>query len=106
MTPILPGYDPSLEMGSKSHTTIIVPTREARICLLIRQLLILEPAVLYAPIIFNDFLDPDRHLLCRSSNGNFFLASRTLKIQNKVSESPWQCQETFAIPFPKYFQRL
>ncbi|GBO17538.1 hypothetical protein AVEN_219698-1 [Araneus ventricosus] len=40
--PILPGYDPSSEMGPKSHTTITVSTKAARTCLLIRQLLIRE----------------------------------------------------------------
>ncbi|GBM23574.1 hypothetical protein AVEN_196649-1 [Araneus ventricosus] len=44
-TPVLPGYDPSSQIGPKSHTTIIVPIREARSCLLIRQLLIRELAV-------------------------------------------------------------
>ncbi|GBM06310.1 hypothetical protein AVEN_208992-1 [Araneus ventricosus] len=38
-------YDPSLVMGQKSNTTIIVPTREARPRLLIRQLLNRELAV-------------------------------------------------------------
>ncbi|GBL96389.1 hypothetical protein AVEN_43710-1 [Araneus ventricosus] len=32
--PVLPGYDPSSEMGPKSHTTITAPTREARTRLL------------------------------------------------------------------------
>ncbi|GBL92890.1 hypothetical protein AVEN_54554-1 [Araneus ventricosus] len=40
--PIVPGYDPSSEMGPKSHTTITAYTKEARACLLIRQLLIRE----------------------------------------------------------------
>ncbi|GBM37403.1 hypothetical protein AVEN_28353-1 [Araneus ventricosus] len=39
---ILPGYDPSSEMGNKSHTTITVPTKGASTCLLMRQLLIRE----------------------------------------------------------------
>ncbi|GBO26721.1 hypothetical protein AVEN_238191-1 [Araneus ventricosus] len=41
-SPILPGYDPSSEMGPKSHITITVFTKGARTCLLIRQLLIRE----------------------------------------------------------------
>ncbi|GBM98529.1 hypothetical protein AVEN_53821-1 [Araneus ventricosus] len=40
--PILPGYDPSSEVGPKSHTTITASTKGARTCLLIRQLLIRE----------------------------------------------------------------
>ncbi|GBL79400.1 hypothetical protein AVEN_92585-1 [Araneus ventricosus] len=43
--PVLPGYYPSSEMGSKSHNTIIIPTREARTRLLILRLLIRELAV-------------------------------------------------------------
>ncbi|GBL98045.1 hypothetical protein AVEN_107690-1, partial [Araneus ventricosus] len=43
--PVLPGYDPSLEVGPKSHTTIIVPSGLTRACLLIRQPLIRELAV-------------------------------------------------------------
>ncbi|GBN88986.1 hypothetical protein AVEN_173424-1 [Araneus ventricosus] len=43
--PVLPRYDLSSEMGPKSHTTIIVPIREARTCLPIRQLFIRELAV-------------------------------------------------------------
>ncbi|GBO39246.1 hypothetical protein AVEN_264619-1 [Araneus ventricosus] len=42
---ILPGYYLSSEMVPKSHTTVIVPIREARTCLLIRQLLIRELVV-------------------------------------------------------------
>ncbi|GBO05654.1 hypothetical protein AVEN_172526-1 [Araneus ventricosus] len=42
--PILPGYDPSSEMGPKNHTT-----KGARTCLLIRQLLI--RGLLHAGII-------------------------------------------------------
>ncbi|GBN18290.1 hypothetical protein AVEN_166926-1 [Araneus ventricosus] len=54
--PVLPGYDPSSEMGHKSHTTITVPTSEAKTCLLIRQLLIRElavPSVHEQPLISN-----------------------------------------------------
>ncbi|GBO11436.1 hypothetical protein AVEN_25178-1 [Araneus ventricosus] len=40
--PILPGCDPSSEVGPKSHTTITASTKGARTCLLIRQLLIRE----------------------------------------------------------------
>ncbi|GBM17998.1 hypothetical protein AVEN_238394-1 [Araneus ventricosus] len=40
--PILPGYDPSSEVGPKSHSTITASTKGARTCLLIRQLLIRE----------------------------------------------------------------
>ncbi|GBM72500.1 hypothetical protein AVEN_218127-1 [Araneus ventricosus] len=43
--PVLSGYDPSLEMGPKSHIAITLPIGEARTCLLIRQLLIREFAV-------------------------------------------------------------
>ncbi|GBM17713.1 hypothetical protein AVEN_56033-1 [Araneus ventricosus] len=43
--PLLSGYDPSSEMGPESHTTITIPTREARIRLLIRWLLNRELAV-------------------------------------------------------------
>ncbi|GBN49778.1 hypothetical protein AVEN_74069-1 [Araneus ventricosus] len=43
--PVLPGYDLSSEMDPKSHTTIIVPSREARASLLIRLILIRELAV-------------------------------------------------------------
>ncbi|GBN67601.1 hypothetical protein AVEN_105655-1 [Araneus ventricosus] len=39
-SPVLPGYDPSSEMGPKNHTTISVPTGETRTHLPIRRLLI------------------------------------------------------------------
>ncbi|GBL94320.1 hypothetical protein AVEN_16834-1 [Araneus ventricosus] len=43
--PVLTAHYPSSEMSPKSHTTTTVPTREARTCLLIRQLFIRELAV-------------------------------------------------------------
>ncbi|GBN59862.1 hypothetical protein AVEN_7899-1 [Araneus ventricosus] len=43
--PVLPGYDLSSEVGPKRPTAIIVPSGEARTCLLILQLLIRELAV-------------------------------------------------------------
>ncbi|GBM48118.1 hypothetical protein AVEN_116834-1 [Araneus ventricosus] len=43
--PVLQGYDLSSEMDPKRHTTIIAPTREVRIFLLIRQVLIRCPPV-------------------------------------------------------------
>ncbi|GBN04223.1 hypothetical protein AVEN_117709-1 [Araneus ventricosus] len=43
--PALPGMFLSSEMGPKNHTTIFVPSREARTCLLIRELLIHELSV-------------------------------------------------------------
>ncbi|GBN47002.1 hypothetical protein AVEN_218907-1 [Araneus ventricosus] len=47
--PIIPGYDPSSEVGLKNHTAITVSTKAARTCLIIRQFLI--HILLYAGIL-------------------------------------------------------
>ncbi|GBN13336.1 hypothetical protein AVEN_39128-1 [Araneus ventricosus] len=64
---VLPGYDPSSEMGPKNHTTITVPTREARTCLHIRLLLISELAVLPGGITVEKFQELRINFLLQNS---------------------------------------
>ncbi|GBM40727.1 hypothetical protein AVEN_9426-1 [Araneus ventricosus] len=72
----LPGYDLSSEMGPKSHTTIIVPIREARTCLLIRQLLIRELAVPPPP--------DGMHCFCKSNESTKLGDEQTPRFRRKL----------------------